>query len=157
MTDTYLQTLIEKCGDHLITSLNAGDFTAIAAFSLTMRDYDNYGAEHFTTMVTVNIMRYVSHLTDKPNEKNMKIVARARQSDDNVIIDFRWLTSKMRSELKKSNPAVVEICWICKQNKPSRDFKKCARCRDASYCSVQCQRRSWPEHRKECRIFPEKK
>jgi len=40
----------------------------------------------------------------------------------------------------------VHLC-----NKCFRDaLKRCTRCRETWYCSLDCQRRDWPEHRKTC-------
>jgi hypothetical protein len=29
-------------------------------------------------------------------------------------------------------------------------MKKCSRCRQATYCSVECQRKAWAEHKAHC-------
>ena len=32
-----------------------------------------------------------------------------------------------------------------------RKLRRCARCRTVSYCSVDCQRQHWPEHKQRCK------
>jgi hypothetical protein len=164
--------LVHVCGKHLLKGLYKNDFTGIATFSLAMTDYLHYGGTDFTTLLTVHIMQYITERSAVPAKTNMKIVAHVNRKDEvkssptenilhytnsdantqnaEVHVSFRWLTQKTKKELKKNNPYVVELCWICKLNKPATDFKRCGGCRIASYCSTQCQRMNWPEHRHEC-------
>ena len=148
--ENHFKQLVTACGQHLFTSLHEKNYTAIASFSLAAQDYLRNGGSQFTTVLTVHIMRYITERTELPSQRCMKIVAQVYQKEQTVFINFRWLTKKAKAELKSKNPNVVELCWVCKLNKPARDFKRCGNCRDASYCSVECQRKSWPDHRKEC-------
>lgn len=150
----HFKDLVATCGDHLLTGLRTNNFTGIASFSLAMDEYIRNGSSHFTTILTVHIMKHITERTEIPGNDNMKIVAQVHQKNNDVFVNFRWLTAKMKTDLKKTNPRVVELCWICKLNKPARDFKRCGVCRNASYCSVECQRISWPEHKKECKSAP---
>jgi hypothetical protein len=43
-------------------------------------------------------------------------------------------------------------CAQCnKQEKFNREFKCCTVCKEARYCSKECQREHWPEHKKDCK------
>lgn len=54
-------------------------------------------------------------------------------------------------------------CWECgktkqkgkikagEENLAVATLKKCARCREAYYCGVECQRKHWPVHKKDCK------
>jgi hypothetical protein len=43
---------------------------------------------------------------------------------------------------------VMHYCFMC-NNVTS---KKCGSCRNTFYCSIECQRKDWPEHKKYCAI-----
>ena len=42
-------------------------------------------------------------------------------------------------------------CLKCgKEEEPGAKFKKCGKCEDVCYCSRECQKAHWKEHKKEC-------
>lgn len=41
-------------------------------------------------------------------------------------------------------------CASCQAQSAGAKLKRCARCKEVFYCSVQCQRRSWTTHRACC-------
>jgi hypothetical protein len=41
-------------------------------------------------------------------------------------------------------------CSVC--SKPTASLKVCSRCRGKQYCSRECQRRDWPDHKKACNV-----
>ncbi|RPA82221.1 hypothetical protein BJ508DRAFT_93267 [Ascobolus immersus RN42] len=44
----------------------------------------------------------------------------------------------------------IEACLECKKMVPT---KKCSGCKKTWYCSRECQKKAWPEHRQECLDF----
>lgn len=44
-------------------------------------------------------------------------------------------------------PALVSSCEVCGKVTP---VKKCARCKSAQYCSVECQKADWSCHKVDC-------
>lgn len=47
-------------------------------------------------------------------------------------------------------------CDACKTTLPYTRMKKCSRCRSAVYCSVECQRGDWAQHKVTCRKHEQK-
>ncbi|GAQ90657.1 hypothetical protein KFL_006680060 [Klebsormidium nitens] len=43
-------------------------------------------------------------------------------------------------------------CDQCGALKSPGELKRCSRCKSARYCSAQCQRADWKEHRKTCLV-----
>ena len=54
-----------------------------------------------------------------------------------------------REERREKKAKKVE-CHTCKQKFPFTRMKKCSRCRQATYCSVECQRNDWDKHKPVC-------
>lgn len=48
----------------------------------------------------------------------------------------------------KEKPILRHNCDHC--GKRGRQFKRCARCKVVHYCSLECQRANWKEHKKYC-------
>ena len=68
---------------------------------------------------------------------------------DTKEITIRWYVKKRDKEIiiKKNG---TEWCEICDQFKPVIDFKKCGQCKCQRYCSRECQKSDWKEHKKVC-------
>ncbi|KAJ6536157.1 hypothetical protein B0H19DRAFT_1270954 [Mycena capillaripes] len=43
-------------------------------------------------------------------------------------------------------------CFTCKQSKGRDDLKSCGRCRLVRYCSSECQKKDWKNHKKFCGV-----
>ena len=54
-----------------------------------------------------------------------------------------------RKERREKKAKKVQ-CDTCQQKLPYTQMKKCSRCRQATYCSVECQRKAWAEHKANC-------
>lgn len=44
----------------------------------------------------------------------------------------------------------IVYCSKCGKRGTSASINKCARCKTALYCSTDCQKAAWPEHKHEC-------
>lgn len=53
----------------------------------------------------------------------------------------------MEHNLKKMNDC---ICTGCGQSFPKK-LQKCSGCRMGSYCSSECAKKHWPEHKEICK------
>lgn len=57
---------------------------------------------------------------------------------------------KDREERREKKAKRVQ-CDTCGQKFPYTKMKKCSRCRKATYCSVDCQKADWENHRTSCK------
>lgn len=48
---------------------------------------------------------------------------------------------------KASRQQIIERCKVCKT---TGKLKNCSKCKKDFYCSVDCQRSDWDEHKKNC-------
>merc|ERR1719476_43206 len=51
---------------------------------------------------------------------------------------------------KETGARAREFC-VCKARSPNT--KKCSGCYSAWFCSVDCQRKTWPDHRGQCKVI----
>ena len=42
----------------------------------------------------------------------------------------------------------LNFCYYCEES--TSNLKKCSRCRNVSYCSIECQRTDWKRHKVDC-------
>lgn len=55
-------------------------------------------------------------------------------------------------EMRKFGPLSADGCRVCHKTKTADGMAllRCSRCHDAKYCSAQCQRSDWKDHKKVC-------
>ncbi|KAH9890598.1 hypothetical protein C8Q73DRAFT_132012 [Cubamyces lactineus] len=51
--------------------------------------------------------------------------------------------------------ALRRCCWCGEAEKPHQKHKKCASCEYVIYCSKECQKAAWPDHKQACRYMTE--
>lgn len=51
---------------------------------------------------------------------------------------------------RREKKAKQVTCDTCKKRSAYTKMKKCSRCRNATYCSVECQKQDWNRHKAEC-------
>ena len=61
-------------------------------------------------------------------------------------------TFLQRLQAERENARMV--CAYCDGIAKKEDFKKCAKCRRAAYCSKDCQKKHWPVHKTVCKSVP---
>ena len=50
-----------------------------------------------------------------------------------------------------TTPTTIKSCANCdKADNPETPFKRCSRCQTSYYCSKDCQKADWKEHKKSC-------
>ena len=45
---------------------------------------------------------------------------------------------------------VINYCGVCFKNDEQQKLKKCSKCQNMYYCSVECQKKDWKKHKKIC-------
>ncbi len=87
--------------------------------------------------------RSINYSTQKPNVFGIYI--------DPKLTLFIYNKEKNNSNnfLKK----ILHKCIVCYKNADQR----CQRCKAVSYCGRECQIKDWPQHKKNCKLKPEKK
>ncbi len=67
-------------------------------------------------------------------------------------VHVRSKTAPRKAKAKaKPTPPIQPTGYACAACGADRHLKKCARCRATRYCSVECQRMHWHEHKSVCR------
>jgi len=62
------------------------------------------------------------------------------------------LSQPPRGERRRRHKLVT--CDTCKKRQSYQRMKKCSRCRNATYCSIECQKKDWPKHKAVCKRIP---
>ena len=119
-------------------------------------------ASHFEIYVSCNpeVSRLFQRSSQEPcffaisDTIKLKSYGSRTNSIYQVSFDLDELGTKKVAKLKmhEKEKDAVRICSICK--KPTD--KTCARCRKARFCSVECQRKGWPTHKKTCKEYSKK-
>ena len=64
-----------------------------------------------------------------------------------------WTEEHRREMIRihTASPLAPCGCPSCDETERQvKEYKKCSRCRHIAYCSVNCQRNHWREHKKDC-------
>ncbi|KAJ7458787.1 hypothetical protein B0H11DRAFT_2242830 [Mycena galericulata] len=65
---------------------------------------------------------------------------------------FRFVPLESRL---KSHGAVLGACHFCRKPSKRKELMTCKKCQRVNYCSVECQRGEWPEHKQTCGVAPD--
>lgn len=91
-------------------------------------------------------------------EKMQSIIRQDKDKDPSWLFDkimgtidrvSRETTSKLQTDAGRAS---VRVCARCGTNDAASDSKlmRCQRCKVVSYCSQECQRADWKQHKKLC-------
>ena len=78
------------------------------------------------------------------NELMMSRSVQPPQPDSTASLQAALLAA---ASMKYSAP---EICSFCGKQEPKK-LRKCTRCGKAQYCGIECQKKHWKDHKKDCR------
>ncbi|KAJ7641099.1 hypothetical protein FB45DRAFT_899428 [Roridomyces roridus] len=54
-------------------------------------------------------------------------------------------------EIRTARQSMLLGCSNCRKRETDKKFNRCAKCKEAWYCSKECQRQHWPAHKVFCR------
>ena len=83
------------------------------------------------------------------NVKQVPLIAISLESDSLIFLPYNLHPIK-------SKECVVLYCY-CMKNSQEFKFRTCSKCLITQYCSTECQRKDWKEHKKSCNLWSLKK
>jgi hypothetical protein len=95
----------------------------------------------FTTSEEEEIYAYSVPFCDIP-----KHFTTSMQKADSPLI-AEMFEQRLNGKVKRR---VVRFCAMCKQGAKERKMQFCSRCKVCPYCSKECQKAHWKEHKKGC-------
>jgi len=65
--------------------------------------------------------------------------------------EFHRADCLIRQEERREKKAKLVTCNNCQKRSSITNMKKCGRCQNATYCSVECQKEDWSFHKSTCK------
>lgn len=86
-----------------------------------------------------------------------KEVSLNEETDVILPIQDQYLSNELLTKCLQSFTEKIvscglrNICTKCKKTEDSElDYKRCSRCKKVYYCSIECQKKDWKEHKPNC-------
>ena len=67
-----------------------------------------------------------------------------------INMDLEW-TKNITWDLLDTDKGVTSMCYYCRERFPIEKLSSCGRCKQACYCSKECQKADWKSHKKLCK------
>jgi hypothetical protein len=159
-----LGTLI-RCGDNLYEAYKAGKKEyGVSSFKVLIKDLIKCGdltttANDFGDIVYVNISNKLSESAAKRMNERILVGYESFENKTDIQLSyteftFKFYVNKRDKELKKD---ALQECTCCNELKVATEFKKCSNCKVAYYCSAECQKKHWKQHKSYCyEVCPKK-
>ena len=142
---------------------------------------DNYGWKEFKKIysfpnddndeILYMLLIKIDELQTKFDQWNPEFLERCakiekffkRNQANNIhILDTDADANADADAMQERNELSIEIkekCAYCKEYKIRKDLKKCSKCKEVKYCSINCQKRHWKaetdSHRQNCGRIPD--
>lgn len=95
-----------------------------------------------------NLVVSYAHRINSPHDD-----ANAGNTWDDAVAELDAVLSDFSSNPFLGDP--MASCGACETYARGFKMKRCSRCQKAHYCSIECQKRAWKQHKKDCSA-PEK-
>lgn len=97
---------------------------------------------------------FMVRLSSKCRECNSEVYCSkaCREADREEHSNGTCKAKQRDREERRERKAKKVQCDSCVKKFPFTKMKKCSRCRQATYCSVECQKADWDRHRMNCQI-----
>ena len=85
-------------------------------------------------------------------KKNNKKRKQEEDNSQNIValnIHMNWPWDEPIDSPDKETEAKARECGVCKIR---TNTKKCTGCYSTWFCGVDCQRKAWPEHKRQCKV-----
>ena len=67
-----------------------------------------------------------------------------------IILGFLMMLLIKMSDKKQHQKFKIPICYYCKNE--NEKMKVCSKCRTAFYCTIECQKSDWKNHKTRCNL-----
>lgn len=129
------------------------DFTCQSEEERNKKDMNHYQKVAQKWSIGTDIDSYFEFNKEKSFRDNVITFKRDELSekDRSWSVNISWKGKNERAKTKKELLGHEHfICNTCKEILPSNQLRKCSGCRMAYYCSLECQKKDWKDHRKDC-------
>ena len=148
MSGRIEQIILKKRVNLIYRSKKQGDITICTSLDTLLGLVGVYGNANKETLWTIykDALKIVSEieLIDEPTvEEGYRLIMAARS-----VVVLQHLIAKT-----PTMPVSYVTCSTCKTPDFDSSFKKCGGCKKVYYCSSDCTRVAWEEHKKVCRAM----
>lgn len=140
-----------------LTSKKTSDLDAFIEKLLLLQKEDPELANYYSEIIfllkkhpinTQKILEKLVQLKEKLHIKMHQLISAFNAlSENSEKLLFQTISEKLTSQKKCQNPSCPSTTQLLVS------LKKCSRCRTAFYCSPECQRQDWPNHKVRCKKF----
>jgi len=147
MDDRIEQIIFKKRVNLIYRSKKQGDITICTNLDTLLGLIEVYGNANKNTQLTIY-------------KDALKIISEIELIDDLTVEDGYRLIMAVRSVIvlqhliaKTTIVVTFVTCSTCKKADVDSSFKKCGGCKKVYYCSSECNKVAWEEHKKVCRAM----